>query len=175
MGNITRDIELRYTPKGTAVTDLGLACNRVRMGDDGQKIEEVTFVDVTMWGKQAELVNQYLSKGSPIFVEGRLQTDSWTDKESGKQRFKLKVVGENMQFIGGPSGGGGGGNNNGGGGYQGGQPQQRPQQQGGSPAQPQQQAYQQPQQPQAPSQPQGGTPASNNMPDFVDEGDDIPF
>lgn len=169
MGNITRDIELRYTPKGTAVTDLGLACNRVRMGDDGQKIEEVTFIDVTMWGKQAELVNQYLAKGSPLFVEGRLQTDSWTDKETGKQRSKLKVVGETMQFIGGPSGGGG--NSNGGGGYQqqGGQQQQqqqRPQQQGGSPAQPQQQ--------QAPSQPQGGSPASN-MPDFVDEGDDIPF
>ncbi len=165
MGNITRDIELRYTPKGTAVTDLGLACNRVRMGDDGQKIEEVTYIDVTMWGKQAELVNQYLAKGSPIFIDGRLQTDSWTDKETGKQRSRLKVVGESMQFIGGPSGGGGGGNSNGG--QQQRPPQQQqPQPQGGSPAQPQQQ--------QAPSQPQGGSPASN-MPDFVDEGDDIPF
>ena len=66
MGNVTRDIELRYTPKGTAVADLGMACNRVRTGDDGQKIEEVTFVDVTLWGRQAELANQYLGKGRPV-------------------------------------------------------------------------------------------------------------
>ena len=167
MGNVTRDIELRYTPKGTAVADLGMACNRVRTGDDGQKIEEVTFVDVTLWGRQAELANQYLGKGRPVFIEGRLQMDSWTDKESGKQRTRLKVVGEVMQFLGSPSGGGG---NPGG---QSGPPQQQqqapqqqpPQQQGGAPAQPQQA----PQQP-----PQGGSPASN-MPDFVDEDDDIPF
>ena len=155
MGNITRDIELRATPKGTSVADLGLACNRVRIGDDGQKIEEVTFVDVTLWGRQAELASQYLGKGKPVFIEGRLQTDSWTDKESGKQRTKLKVVGENMQFIGGPPGGGG--NNNGG--------QQQPMQNS-----PQQAAPQQQQQ----SPPQGGSPASN-MPDFQDEDDDIPF
>lgn len=155
MGNITRDIELRATPKGTSVADLGLACNRVRMGDDGQKIEEVTYVDVTLWGRQAELASQYLSKGRPVFIEGRLQTDSWTDKETGKQRSRLKVVGENMQFIGSPSG------NNGGGG---GQQQQRPMQ-----SAPQQQAPQQQQSP-----PQGGSPASN-MPDFQDEDDDIPF
>jgi len=168
MGNVTRDIELRYTPKGTAVADIGLACNRVRSGEDGQKIEEVTFVDVTLWGRTAELANQYLAKGRPVFIDGRLQMDTWTDKETGKQRSKLKVVGEGMQFIGGPAGGGA---------NQGGQQQQQPQQyqqqqpQGGSPAQPQQQ---QPQQQQAPSQPQGGSPASN-MPNFVDEGDDIPF
>lgn len=155
MGNITRDIELRATPKGTSVADIGLACNRVRMGEDGQKIEEVTFVDVTLWGRQAELASQYLGKGKPVFIEGRLQTDSWTDKESGKQRSKLKVVGENMQFIGAPSGGGGG--NNGGG--QQGQPMQSAPQQ----ARPQQSAP-----------PQGGSPASN-MPDFQDEDDDIPF
>ncbi len=158
MGNVTRDIELRYTPKGTAVADMGLACNRVRMGDDGQKIEEVTFVDVTLWGRQAELANQYLGKGRPVFIEGRLQTDSWTDKESGKQRSKLKVVGENMQFIGSP--GGGGGNNNGG--------QQQAMQNSPQQGQPQRQQ-------QAPPQsPQGGSPASS-MPDFQDEGDDIPF
>ncbi len=159
MGNVTRDIELRYTPKGTAVADMGLACNRVRSGDDGQKIEEVTFVDVTLWGRQAELANQYLGKGKPVFIEGRLQTDSWTDKETGKQRSKLKVVGENMQFIGAPSSGGGGNNN-------GGQQQQnQPMQNSPQQSQPQQQQ-------QAP--PQGGSPASN-MPDFKDEDDDIPF
>lgn len=163
IGNITRDIDLRYTPKGTAVADIGLACNRVRTGEDGQKIEEVTFVDITLWGRQAELANQYLGKGRPVFIEGRLQMDTWTDKESGKQRSKLKVVGENMQFLGSPAGGG-----NQGGGNQGGQrpPQQQPQ--GGTPAQPQQ--YQQA----PPAQAQGGSPATN-MPDFVDEGDDIPF
>lgn len=126
MGNITRDIELRATPKGTSVADLGLACNRVRMGDDGQKIEEVTYVDVTLWGRQAELASQYLGKGKPVFIEGRLQTDTWTDKETGKQRSKMKVVGENMQFIGSP---GGGGNNNGGQ-----QQNQNQAPQGGSPA-----------------------------------------
>jgi len=167
MGNVTRDIELRYTPKGTAVADLGLACNRVRSGEDGQKIEEVTFVDVTLWGRQAELANQYLGKGRPVFIEGRLQMDSWQDQASGAKRTKLKVVGEVMQFIGGPAGGGQGG------GSQGGQrpPQQAPQGGGGFPAQPQAQ-QQQSQQP--PQQAQGGSPASN-MPDFVDEGDDIPF
>lgn len=106
MGNITRDIELKYTPKGTAVCDLGIACNRVRMGDDGNKIEEVTFVEVTLWGKQAELANQYLGKGRGVFIEGRLAMDTWTDQQTGKQRSKLKVVGENMQFVGGkPEGG----------------------------------------------------------------------
>jgi single-strand DNA-binding protein len=153
MGNVTRDIELRYTPKGTAVADIGMACNRVRTGDDGQKIEEVTFVDVTLWGRTAELANQYLGKGKPVFIEGRLQTDSWTDKETGKQRSKMKVVGEVMQFIGSPSGGGGGGNSDGG------PPQQN---------QPKQNS------PQQQSSPQGGSPASN-MPDFQDEDDDIPF
>ena len=166
MGNITRDIELRYTPKGTAVTDLGIACNLVRMGDDGNKIEEVTFVDVTLWGRQAELAGQYLSKGRGVFIEGRLQMDTWTDQQTGKQRSKLKVVGENMQFIGGAGGAAGGG----GGGQQ---QQQRPQQsapqqqqpQGGQPA-PQQQY-------QAPPQQQGGSPAP--MGGFDSDDDDIPF
>ena len=163
MGNITRDIELRYTPKGTAVADIGMACNRVRSGEDGQKIEEVTFVDVTLWGRTAELAHQYLGKGKPVFIEGRLQTDSWTDKETGKQRSKLKVVGETMQFIGAPSGGGGNTAPP--------RQNQQPQQQGQQPQY--QQAPAQPQQ-QAPAAPQGGSPATN-MPKFVDEDDDIPF
>jgi len=106
IGNLTRDPELRYTPKGTAVADIGMAINRVWTNDQGERQEETTFVDVTLWGRQAELAQQYLSKGRPVYIEGRLQMDTWEDKNSGQKRSKLKVVGENMQFIG--SGGGGG-------------------------------------------------------------------
>ncbi|MEO1845217.1 MAG: single-stranded DNA-binding protein [Akkermansiaceae bacterium] len=106
IGNLTRDPELRYTPKGTAVADIGMAINRVRTNDQGERQEDTTFVDVTLWGRQAELAQQYLSKGRPVYIEGRLQMDTWEDKNSGQKRSKLKVVGENMQFIG--SGGGGG-------------------------------------------------------------------
>lgn len=112
LGNITRDLEIRYTPKGTAVTDLGLAVNRVRTSESGERIEETTFVDVTLWGRQAEIAGQYLSKGRPVFIEGRLQLDTWDDKATGQKRSKLRVVGENMQLL--PSGGGGGGNSGGG-------------------------------------------------------------
>ena len=130
MGNVTRDIELRYTPKGTAVADIGLAVNRVRSGDNGEKIEETTFVDITLWGRTAEIAHQYSGKGRPLFIEGRLHLDTWTDKDTGANRSKLKVVAENIQLMGSP---GGGGNQN----QQGGNPapQQQPSQQGGSPAQ----------------------------------------
>lgn len=112
MGRLTRDPELRYTPKGTAVADLSMAINRYRGGTDGgERTEETTFVDVTLWGKQAETANQYLNKGREVFIEGRLQLDSWEDKSSGQKRSKLKVVGELMQFV----GGAGGGNNSSGG------------------------------------------------------------
>jgi len=109
LGNLTRDPEVRYTPKGTAVTDLGLAVNRTYTADNGEKREEVTFVDVTFWGRTAEVAGEYLKKGRPVFVEGRLQLDSWDDKQSGQKRTKLKVVGENMQMLGAPRGGGAGG------------------------------------------------------------------
>jgi single-strand DNA-binding protein len=110
LGNLTRDPELRYTPKGTAVTDIGLAVNRIRNNEQGERQEETTFVDVTLWGRQAELAQQYLSKGRGVFIEGRLQLDTWDDKQSGQKRSKLKVVGENMQFLpDGRAGGGGGG------------------------------------------------------------------
>ena len=112
IGNLTRDPELRYTPKGTAVADIGMAINRVWNNDAGQKQEETTFVDVTLWGRQAELAEKYLGKGRGVYIEGRLQLDSWDDKETGKKRSKLKVVGENLQFLPdgkGASGGGGGG------------------------------------------------------------------
>ena len=100
MGRITREIELRYTPKGTAVADIGLAVNRRRKDESGQMIDETTFVDVTLWGRTAEVVHQYSGKGQPIFVEGRLETDTWEDKETGQKRYKLKVVGGNVQLMG---------------------------------------------------------------------------
>ncbi len=101
MGNLTRDPEVRYTPKGTAVCDLGMALNRNYSTDTGEKREEVTFVDVTLWGRQAELAGQYLSKGRSVFIEGRLKLDSWDDKSTGQKRNKLSIVGENMTFVGG--------------------------------------------------------------------------
>jgi single-strand DNA-binding protein len=106
IGNLTRDPQLRYTPSGTAVADVGIAVNRAWTGQDGQKHEEVTFVDVTLWARQAELAGEYLSKGRPVFIEGRLQLDQWQDKE-GQKRQRLRVVGERMQFLGAPSGRGG--------------------------------------------------------------------
>ncbi|PAW65099.1 MAG: single-stranded DNA-binding protein [Verrucomicrobiia bacterium Tous-C2TDCM] len=109
MGNITRDPEVRYTPKGTAVTDISLAINRNFTGDDGERREETTFVDITFWGRQAEVIGEYMKKGRPLYVEGRLQLDTWEDKASGQQRSRLKVVGENFQFLGSREEGGGGG------------------------------------------------------------------
>lgn len=109
IGNLTRDPELRYTPKGTAVADISLAINRVWNNDQGQRQEETVFVDVTLWGRQAELAQQYLSKGRGVYIEGRLQMDTWDDKETGKKRSKLKVVAENLQFLPDGRGGQGGG------------------------------------------------------------------
>ena len=106
IGNLTRNPELRYTPKGTAVTEVGLAVNR-RYRVDNDMREEVTFIDVTFWGAQAENVAKYLEKGRPLYVEGRLKLDSWEDKETGKKRNKLTVVGENFQFLDSRGGGGG--------------------------------------------------------------------
>ncbi|MGI8955735.1 MAG: single-stranded DNA-binding protein [Chthoniobacterales bacterium] len=109
MGNLTRDPEVRYTPKGTAVAELGIAVNRIYSGENGEKREEVTFVDVTVWGRTAENVGEYLKKGRPVFIEGRLQLDSWEDKTSGQKRNKLKVIADNVQFLGSRGGAGGGG------------------------------------------------------------------
>ncbi len=116
LGNLTRDPEVRYTPKGTAVTELGMAVNRVYTAENGEKREDTTFVDVTLWGRTAEIAGEYLKKGRPVFIEGRLQLDTWDDKQSGQKRSKLKVVGEGLQLIGsrpGGSGGGGGGDEEG--------------------------------------------------------------
>ncbi|MEP6685210.1 MAG: single-stranded DNA-binding protein [Verrucomicrobiota bacterium] len=109
LGNLTRDPEVRYTPKGSAVADLGLAVNRNYTTESGEKREEVTFVDVTFWGRTAEVAGEYLKKGRSVFIEGRLQLDTWDDKQSGQKRSKLKVVGEMMQMLGARPGGGSGG------------------------------------------------------------------
>lgn len=106
LGNLTRDPELRYTPSGTAVTDIGLAVNDRRKGQTGEWIEETTFVDVTLWGRTAEIASEYLSKGSSALIEGRLKLDTW--ETDGQKRSKLKVIGEKLQLVGGRGSGGGG-------------------------------------------------------------------
>ena len=106
MGNLTRDPELRYIPSGTAVSEIGLAVNdRVKRND--QWVEEATFVDVTLWGRTAEVANEYLSKGSSILIEGRLKLDSW--EKDGQKRSKLRVVADRMQMVGARGGGSRGG------------------------------------------------------------------
>lgn len=99
IGNLTRDPEIRYTPKGSAVADLGLAVNRVYTTENNERREEVTYIDVVLWSRLAELAGQYLSKGRSVFIEGRLQMDTWEDKQTGQKRSKIRVVGESMQFL----------------------------------------------------------------------------
>ncbi len=106
MGRLTRDPELRYTPQGTAVTDVGLAVNR-EYSVNNERRKDTTFVDVTFWRRQAEVLCEYLKKGSPLFVEGRLTLDTW--EQDGQKRSRLKVVGDNFQFLGERSGGRAGG------------------------------------------------------------------
>jgi single-strand DNA-binding protein len=99
VGNLTRDPELRYTPKGTAVARLGLAVNRVWRTETGEKKEEATFVDIDAFGQQAETICQYMKKGSPMLVEGRLRLDQWDDKQTGQKRSRLMVVLESFTFL----------------------------------------------------------------------------
>lgn len=123
VGNLTRDPQVRYTSGGTAVAEIGLAVSRQWFDKaSNSRKEETTFVDVTLWGRQAEVAGEYLAKGRPVLIEGRLQLDTWDDKESGQKRSKLRVVCENMTMLGsrgdGPrqgGGGGGGGRQSGGG------------------------------------------------------------
>ena len=122
LGNLTRDPEIRYTPSGTAVTDVGLAVNDRRKNSEGQWVDETTYVDVTLWGRTAEVAGEYLSKGSPVLIEGRLKLDSW-ESGDGQKRNKLRVVCERMQMVGSRGGAGGGGPAGGGGGAR--TPQQR--------------------------------------------------
>jgi single-strand DNA-binding protein len=98
-GNLTRDPELRYTPKGTAVAEFGLAINRSWKSDTGETQEETTFVDIAAYGRTAEVIGQYLKKGRPLLVEGRLRLDTWDDKQTGQKRSKLRVVCEGFQFL----------------------------------------------------------------------------
>jgi single-strand DNA-binding protein len=98
VGNLTRDPELRYIPSGMAVTDVGLAVNDRRKNAQGEWVEETTFVDVTLWGRTAEVASEYLGKGSPLLIEGRLKLDTW--EKDGKKNSKLRVVGERMQMLG---------------------------------------------------------------------------
>jgi len=113
MGNLTRDVELRHRAANQAVANIGLAVNRRFRTQSGENREETTFVDCEAWGRTAEVMSQYLSKGRPVFIEGRLKLDQWEGKDGGKQS-KLRVVVETFQFV--DSGGGGGGSGGGGGG-----------------------------------------------------------
>ena len=149
IGNLTRDPELRYTPKGSAVTEFGLAINRIWYNEAKQKQEETTFVDVTLWARQAEIAQQYLTKGSPVYIEGRLSLDTWDDKATGQKRSRLKVVGEALQLLGSKNHAGGGA---------------APAHQGGHP--PSHQA------PPSTAPPHGATAAPS---DEFQEEDDIPF
>jgi single-strand DNA-binding protein len=115
MGNLTRDVELKTTPSNLTVANLGLAVNRRWKTPDGEQREEVTFIDCEAWGKSAEILAKYLSKGKPVYLEGRLKLDQWEDKD-GQKRSKMRVVVEEFQFIDskGSTGGGGGGGGGGG-------------------------------------------------------------
>jgi single-strand DNA-binding protein len=155
-GNLTRDPELRYTPKGTAVAKIGLAINRTWKDDTGQQKEEVTFVDVDAFGRSAEVISQYLKKGRPILVEGRLKFDQWDDKQTNQKRSRLGVILESFQFLdsgGGAGGGGGGGFSPSAGG--GGAPKPTPNRPSGS------------------AGPAAAPPPSDDMP--PDAEDDVPF
>lgn len=101
IGNLTRDVELKYTGKGTAIADISIAVNRKWKDQDNQMKEETTFVDLTAFGKTAELAQQYLAKGSSCYFEGRLNLETWEDKTTQQKRTKMKVIIENMQFLGG--------------------------------------------------------------------------
>lgn len=125
IGNLTADPEVRTTPRGNSLTELRLAVNRVSSGpNEGERREETTFLDVTCWGRTGEVAAQYLSKGRPVFIEGRLQMDTWEDKQTGQRRSRIRIIAENLQLLGGRDGGQQGGsyqqrnNYSNGGGYQ---------------------------------------------------------
>lgn len=102
IGNLTADPEVRTTPRGTSLTELRLAVNRVASGpNEGERREETTFLDVTCWGRTGEVAAQYLSKGRPVFIEGRLQMDTWEDKQTGQKRSRIRIIAENLQLLGG--------------------------------------------------------------------------
>ena len=114
IGNLTRDPEIKYTPKGSAIADVALAINRNYTPDSGEKREETTYVDVVLYGRLAEIAGEYLKKGRPVYIEGRLKLDTWDDKATGQKRSKMRVVGEGLQLLGGREGGNSGGGAGGG-------------------------------------------------------------
>ncbi|MCD4726935.1 MAG: single-stranded DNA-binding protein [Pirellulales bacterium] len=150
MGNLTRDPEIRYLQSGTAVSDIGVAVNDKRKNASGEWVEETTFVEVTLWARTAEVAGEYLSKGSPVLIEGRLKYEAW-ETQDGQKRSKLKVVGERMQMLGSRGQGGSGGG-------------------GPRPAARQDSQYSQ----QAPSDNFGDAPSSDQSSD-QSSGDEIPF
>lgn len=126
MGNLTRDPELRVTPKGTPICQFSLAINRQFKMESGETREEVIYVDVEAWGKQGETISKYVTKGRPLFVEGRLRLDQWEDKNTKEKRSRMKVVLENFQFLGDSRGGGAGAGGGGGAGAEAGGEQNSP-------------------------------------------------
>ena len=118
MGNLTRDPEVRYLPSGQAVCDLGVAVNE-RVKKDNEWVDQPTFLDVTFWEKQAETAGQYLRKGNPVLVEGKLRQESWNDKNTGEKRSKLKIIGDRLVLMGGKNDGAPGGAPRAAGGYEG--------------------------------------------------------
>jgi len=163
IGNLTRDPQLSYLPSNTPVVEIGLASNRRWKGQDGQQREDTCFVDCRAYGRQAETINQYTSKGRQILVEGRLQFDQWQDKE-GNRRSKHRIIIENFQFLDSRPAGQGGGYSGGG--------QSRPAPQQPRQARPQQapQSYDQP-----PASDEPPSPGSSDEPDFGEQGEHIPF
>ena len=155
MGNLTRDPEIKYTPKGTAIANFGIAVNRTYTPEGGEKREEVTFIDLEAWGRTAEVIGEYFKKGKPIFIEGRLKLDQWDDKTSGKKMSKLRVVVDSFEFLGSREGGGGGG----GGGEEGAGSQSAPQR-GSAPPQ---------------RRPPASPPRPPADPDLDVQADDVPF
>jgi single-strand DNA-binding protein len=169
MGNLTRDPQLKYLPSQMAVVEFGMAINRKFRTANGEDREEVCFVDCSSFGKQAEVINQYFTKGKPIFIEGRLKYDQWEDKNGGGKRSRLVVVVDRFEFIGGRDQQGGGGGAPQGGYEQGGgeEYQQRP---------PQQRAPQRPPQQQRPAPPQQQPPPEQPFGEEQQfKEDDIPF
>lgn len=118
IGNLTRDPEIKYTPKGSAIADIALAINRTYTTDSNEKREETTYVDIVLYGRLAEIAGEYLKKGRPVYIEGRLKLDTWDDKQTGQKRSKMRVVGEGLQLLGGRDGARDGGSNGGGGEYE---------------------------------------------------------
>ena len=156
MGNLTRDPEIKYTPKGTAIANFGMAINRNYTTEGGEKREEVTFIDIEAFGRTAEIIGEYFKKGRPIFIEGRLKLDTWDDKQTGQKKSKLRVVADSFEFLGSREGGAREGGAAGGGGEPSeGRSESRPASSFRKPAAP-------------PPRP----PAD---PDLDAEGDDIPF